>query len=149
MATTYLHNWMEIERRSPAVGLAVAEKTVAGEVRGTYLDTHVADGVAEVLRERIGGLSNVAKRRIDELIAEMDLPFGLNAASAKVRPGAPTPGTTVTRLWHGQEIVVHVLERGFDWNGATYRSLTAVARAVTGAHWNGRIFFGLSKRKGA
>jgi hypothetical protein len=60
VATTYLHNWMEIERRSPAVGLAVAEKTVAGEVRGTYLDTHIADGVAEVLRERIGGVSSIA-----------------------------------------------------------------------------------------
>lgn len=96
-----------------------------------------------------GGLSNVAKRRIDELIAEMDLPFGLDAAAAQSRPGAPTPGTTLTRLWHGREIAVRVLDRGFEWDGVPYRSLTAVAKAVTGTHWNGRLFFGVAGRKGA
>jgi Protein of unknown function (DUF2924) len=96
-----------------------------------------------------GGLSNVAKRRIDELIAEMDLPFGMDTATAQVRPGASKPGTSLTRVWHGREIVVRVLDRGFEWDGVTYRSLTAVAKAVTGTHWNGRLFFGLAERKGA
>lgn len=96
-----------------------------------------------------GGLSNLAKQRIDELIAEMDLPFGLDAVTTCIRPGAPNPGTTVARVWHGREIVVRVLDRGFEWDGVTYRSLTAVAKAVTGAHWNGRAFFGLCRRKGA
>jgi hypothetical protein len=42
---------------------------------------------------------------------------------------------------------VRVLENGFEWNGVVYRSLSAVAKAVTGTHWNGKLFFGLAKRK--
>ena len=38
-------------------------------------------------------------------------------------------------------------EVGFEWNGAPYRSLTAVAKAVTGTHWNGKLFFGISQRR--
>jgi hypothetical protein len=39
-----------------------------------------------------------------------------------------------------------VLENGFEWNGQAFSSLSAVANAITGQHWNGRLFFGLTKR---
>jgi len=44
---------------------------------------------------------------------------------------------------------VEVLEDGFEWDGVVYRSLSAVAKAVTGSRWSGHLFFGLKKRKRA
>jgi hypothetical protein len=55
------------------------------------------------------------------------------------------PGTVLCRNHQGVAIRVLVLEKGFEWNGEHYKSLSAVARAVTGTRWNGRLFFGLTK----
>jgi hypothetical protein len=52
-------------------------------------------------------------------------------------------GATIRRQWQGQEVVVVVGEGGFCWNGKTFRSLSAVASAITGSRWNGPKFFGL------
>ncbi len=105
-----------------------------------------------------GGLSDHAKQRIEELA-----PAGLHRAStpnvaapvadpAKPAgqhrdPRLPSPGTLLTRQYHGNEIRVLVLDDGFEWEGQNYRSLSAVARAVTGQRWNGLLFFGLTERK--
>ena len=53
------------------------------------------------------------------------------------------PGTRLIREWQGRTHEVTVLEQGFQWNGETYRSLSAIARAITGTRWNGHVFFGL------
>jgi hypothetical protein len=53
------------------------------------------------------------------------------------------PGTVLVREWDGTPQRVMVLADGFTWNGATYRSLSQVARAITGTRWNGPRFFGL------
>ncbi len=106
----------------------------------------------KVQEQRFGGLSNVAKRRLDELIAELDLPLGQRTVNGKVarsRPGSPPLGTTLTRVWKGQDIRTTAVEGGWEHEGVVYRSLSAVAKALTGSHWNGRYFFGLTKRKGA
>jgi hypothetical protein len=55
------------------------------------------------------------------------------------------PGSILVREWAGDLQRVMVLEVGFAWNGATYRSLSEVARAITGTRWNGPRFFGLGK----
>jgi hypothetical protein len=55
------------------------------------------------------------------------------------------PGSILVREWAGELQRVMVVEVGFAWNGATYRSLSQVARAITGTRWNGRRFFGLTK----
>ncbi|HMN39506.1 MAG TPA: DUF2924 domain-containing protein [Phycisphaerales bacterium] len=55
----------------------------------------------------------------------------------------PMPGALLTREYRGRTIRVRVLPKGFDHEGTVYRSLSAVAHAVTGAHWNGYLFFGL------
>lgn len=57
----------------------------------------------------------------------------------------PPPGTMVTRVFRGQEVAVKVLEDGFEYSGQVYRSLSAIAREVTGTSWNGYTFFGLNK----
>jgi len=54
-------------------------------------------------------------------------------------------GSKLFREWHGETHEVLVLDKGFAWRGETYPSLSAIARAITGAHWNGRAFFGLKR----
>jgi hypothetical protein len=53
------------------------------------------------------------------------------------------PGTVLGREWQGKMHRIAVLTDGFAWNGTTYRSLSKVAHAITGGHWNGPRFFGL------
>lgn len=52
-------------------------------------------------------------------------------------------GATLCRTWNGEEQVVTVVDKGFDWNGRTFKSLSAVATAIAGTRWNGPRFFGL------
>lgn len=56
------------------------------------------------------------------------------------------PGARLVREWNGQTIAVEALEKGFQWNDRHYSSLTAIASEVTGAHWSGPRFFGLTNR---
>ena len=55
------------------------------------------------------------------------------------------PGTKLTREYKGRTIVVTVLNDGYEFEGERYKSLSAIAKAVTGTHWNGHLFFGLRK----
>jgi hypothetical protein len=57
----------------------------------------------------------------------------------------PPPGTVLTRNYKGGSIQVKVLPNGFEYEGQNYGSLSAVAKAVTGSHCNGFLFFGLLK----
>ena len=57
----------------------------------------------------------------------------------------PPPGSVITHNYKGCEITVAVLEKGFEYQGCIYRSLSAVANEITGTNWNGFTFFGLSK----
>ena len=54
-----------------------------------------------------------------------------------------SPGTRLLRQWQGQTHHVTVLAQGFEYSGQTYRSLTAIARQITGTAWSGPLFFGL------
>jgi len=64
----------------------------------------------------------------------------------KPRPTCPAlkPGGRLLREWNGVTHVVDATEDGFTWNGRSYRSLSAIAREITGAHWSGPRFFGLT-----
>ena len=63
------------------------------------------------------------------------------------KPDLPLPGTTLVRNWRGKDLELRVLEDGFLLDGVKYRTLTAAAEGATGAHWNGRLFWGLVTRK--
>jgi hypothetical protein len=52
-------------------------------------------------------------------------------------------GATLRRVWNGEEQLVTVVDKGFDWNGCTFKSLSAAATAIAGSRWNGPRFFGL------
>ena len=56
------------------------------------------------------------------------------------------PGTIITRQYKGETIEVQVLADGFEYEGEVYRTLSAVAKAVTGTHWNGYHFFKVGKK---
>ncbi len=125
----------------------------------TYLWRRLAWRVQEIA---YGGLDEAAKTKIDELAADGFARARTPGASLSTIDGAPdaerrseprrdrrlpTPGTVLTRSYHGGEIRVVVRDDGFEWDGQMYGSLSAVARAITGSKWNGRLFFGLTKRK--
>jgi hypothetical protein len=60
-----------------------------------------------------------------------------------------SPGTVLTREWESQHHKVMVLDGGFAWQGRSYRSLSEIAKAITGTKWNGPRFFGLREKKPA
>ena len=66
-----------------------------------------------------------------------------------VRKGdRPIVGTRLIREWKGVEHAVTVLADGYEYQGRRYKSLSAIARAITGTRWNGPAFFGLARRNG-
>ena len=102
-----------------------------------------------------GGLSALAQRRLEELIAEIDLPADEQQRTVTGRLHSTRksrdlkPGTTLVRTWKGREYRATVGENGIELDGTVHRSLTAAAKAVTGAHWNGKLFWGLTERRKA
>lgn len=61
-------------------------------------------------------------------------------------PRVPKAGSTIIKTYKGKTIHVRVKEKGFEYAGTEYRSLSAIAKKVTGSIWNGFLFFGLMKR---
>jgi hypothetical protein len=114
-----------------------------------------------------GGLSDAALAKIDELIPLALKLYGPGArrrtkgaaapkqaeAEGNRDPRLPAPGTALQRTYDGKTHEVLVLEKGFEFRGERYRSLSKVAREITGTPWNGLVWFGLgpkgSKREDA
>lgn len=103
-------------------------------------------GISYKIQERaFGGLSKSVLRKLTAADP--------NASSVECRSTAPRtvvkPGTRLVRAWNGQTHTVLVHTDGVEWRGKRYRSLSIVAREITGAHWSGPRFFGLTSNKGA
>ena len=103
-----------------------------------------------------GGLSEHARLYAQQIAQEADLrlcppnqaqPLRVSA-SPPTDPRIPAPGTILIKRYKNEVISVTVLERGFQYGERAYKSLSAIARQVTGTQWNGYSFFGLSSRKG-
>jgi Protein of unknown function (DUF2924) len=91
-----------------------------------------------------GGLKPVTVTRLETLGEKLD---GGNITLRRIRADdRPIAGTRLVREYQGVEHVVTVLADGFDYEGRPYRSLSAIARAITGTRWNGWTFFGLRSR---
>ncbi len=91
----------------------------------------------ELQAKVLGGLSRAAQQRLDQ------------AAAAKTQTRSASPGMRLVREWQGNVHIVTIGETGeVEWNGQTCRSLSEVARAITGTRWSGPAFFGLKQRKG-
>ena len=110
-----------------------------------------------------GDLTERARGRAAELARDADirvvpprdaLPDGAADARTETRPARlrgdgrlPPPGTVLTRSYKGGVVRVKVLADGFEFDGRAFRSLSAVAKAVTGSHCNGFAFFRLDKKE--
>ena len=101
--------------------------------------------LANQLQERThGGASRALRRRLQTLAGEFE------RGGASFDPGVVVKiGTTLVRQWRGHAHTILVREDGFEYEGQRYRSLSVIAERITGAHWSGPRFFGLTKRASA
>ncbi len=92
-----------------------------------------------------GGLTPETRRVLDLLADEVE--GKISRKSMVDDPRNPVIGTRLIREWDGVGHTVTVMRDGYDWQGRRYRSLSAIARAITGTNWNGFRFFGLREKK--
>jgi hypothetical protein len=99
-------------------------------------------GLADELQQRAhGGQSRALQRRLRILAADFE------KGAHSFDPGKVLKtGATLVRQWRGRTHTVLVGNHGFEYEGQRYRSLTVIAEQITGAHWSGPRFFGVSKR---
>ena len=111
----------------------------------------IAEGdLSERARQRAAELANDADLRMTPPRgkAAMDLAperTATKAARFEQDGRLPLPGTILTRTYKGRQLQVQVLRDGFEFDGQVYRSLSAVAKAITGSYCNGYLFFKLTK----
>jgi hypothetical protein len=120
-------SWRKLYRREPPVGLS----------RDLMIRV-----LANQIQERAhGGPSRSLKRNLHTLAGEFE------KGSLSLDPGVVLKtGARLVRQWRGHVHTVLVLEDGFEYEGQRYRSLTMIAARITGAHWSGPRFFGMTKR---
>lgn len=94
--------------------------------------------------ETLGGLSPAARRRLQGIALAVCGGRPVPTAAAR----SIKPGTRLLREWHGQLHEVQAVESGFLWQDHRWRSLSEIARAITGSRWSGPAFFGLTHRQG-
>jgi hypothetical protein len=94
----------------------------------------------EMQAKRYGGLKPTVGRRLRKL---GDAPTNHEQGQGG-SPSSVQPGTRLVREWNGQTHMVEVVDKGFIWKGQRHRSLSAIARAITGARWSGPRFFGVT-----
>ena len=87
----------------------------------------------------MGGLKMATKRKLIDMAGNQDAATSTSAICLK-------PGTRLVREWHGETHEVVVLEDAFEWRGRPFRSLSKIAREITGARWSGPRFFGLKPK---
>lgn len=89
-----------------------------------------------------GGLKPATRRQLRE-VAEAARTGAVAPARAVPRTRA---GTRLMRVWQGKTHTVTALADGFEWQGSRYRSLSQIARIITGTRWNGLVFFGVKPK---
>jgi len=107
-----------------------------------YLESRLAYRIQELA---YGGLKPETIERLEALGEQLD--GGNLVVRRKRSDDRPIVGTRLTREWQGVEHTVTVLADGYEWQGRPYKSLSSVARAITGTRWNGWIFFGLKNHR--
>ena len=94
-----------------------------------------------------GGLKPETRKRIEALGEQF---ADRNITRRRIRDDVmPIAGTRLLREWQGVEHAVTVMIEGYEWQGRPYRSLSAIARAITGTRWNGPLFFGIRNHRRA
>jgi hypothetical protein len=112
-----------------------------------YLWQRIAYRIQEL---EYGSLPEKALDKVKEIAEEYD-PINNKVlrpdASKRRKPWRdgrlPVPGTIINKIYKGKDILVKVLDIGFEYDGKVYKTLTAIAKEITGSHWNGFLFFSL------
>lgn len=116
--TACLERWREVFGRSPP-------KYLSSQFMRRVL-------IWELQNKIMGGISAKTERSLKQI------------ASGKIPPSTAKPGSHLIREWNGRAYQVEIAGDGYVMDGRTYRSLSAIARQITGAHWSGPRFFGLT-----
>jgi hypothetical protein len=107
-----------------------------------HLQTRLGYRIQELTH---GGLKPATVERLEALGEDLD---GGNITRRRIRTDRkPIAGTRLIREWQDVEHTVVVLRDGYEWEGRPYRSLSAIARAITNVRWNGWVFFGLKNQR--
>jgi Protein of unknown function (DUF2924) len=129
-----------------------------GELRQQWRVLYKADASPHLSREllvravayrmqevAIGGLRPERQRQLRQFAQQLN-----ESQEGQIRPRPELkPGTRLVREWQGRTYEVLVLDGGFSWQGMSYRSLSALARKITGTAWSGPLFFGLKPNRSA
>src|SRR5215472_14715825 len=130
-----------VDRSTPELRLAWRQSYGTGPPLGLSRDLLIRALTNQLQEQSYGGMSRALRRRLQTLAGEFD------RDGASFDPGLVLKtGTTLVRQWRGQAYTILVREDGFEYEGQRYRSLTMIAERITGAHWSGPRFFGLTKR---
>jgi hypothetical protein len=116
--------------------------TLAPNNSRSYLELRLGYRIQELT---LGGLSRETRRALDLLANEIE--GQARHTSIIADPRNPVVGTRLVREWDGVEHTVTVMKDGFELQGRKFKSLSAVARAITGTQWNGYRFFGLREAR--
>ena len=109
-----------------------------------FLESRLAYRIQELA---YGGLKSETLQRLHALGEQLD---GGNPIKRRIRAEErPVSGTQLVRNYRGVDHTVTVLIDSYTWEGRPYKSLSAIARAITGTRWNGLLFFGLKNRRSA
>jgi hypothetical protein len=147
----------EIERlrKLNVKGLKMRYCELFGEASASSNRLHLFRRMAWRLQARAeGDLSQRARQRAADLAEDVDLRVRAPRSFWRQLQHPPTTardsrlpaaGTVLQRCYQGRWIVAHVLEDGFEYNGKSYGSLSAIAHRATGTRWNGFVFFGLKQ----
>lgn len=105
-----------------------------------FLESRLAYRIQELA---YGGLKPETLKRLAALAEELE-----PRRSGARKDNLPVTGTRLLREWQGEQHIATVLTDGFEYQGRPYKSLSAIARSITGTRWNGWLFFGLRSQKG-
>ena len=140
-------------RNAPVEELLRRYKELYGEDATSNNRLYLWRKVTYKLQEReYGNLSAKARNRLKALIEEYDPINNKALRPNKPAPCAPAiskdkrlpiPGTVITKEYKDAKYQVKVLEKGFEYKGKIYKTLSAIAKEITGSHWNGYLFFNL------
>ena len=132
-----------VDRSTQELRLAWRQLHRTGPPQGLSRDLLIRALATQLQEQTHGGASRVLRRRLQTLAGQFE------KGSVSFDPGVvPKIDTTLERAWRGRTHLVLVREDGFEYEGQRYRSLTVIAEQITGAHWSGPRFFGLTKQAG-
>jgi hypothetical protein len=143
---TVLAQIAEIERMSLAELRTRWRELFATDPPGYSRELFVRRLAYRVQELAFGGLSPTTREKLASIAASIDACNGNGNGLKRRRRDDILPGTRLVREWNGRRYEVVVAKDGFEFEGRPYRSLSAIAEAITGAHWNGKLFFGLRRQ---